>query len=148
MSKAFAPGVRGMSIASILAILIGVLHTLGLANEPPNENWAAAQDAMRNATIEAGSLSMSLAGVFEAVWIQTGILLVIVGLANIVAVTAVPGEVAVPLARRLSILHAISAVLMAALIARYMIPPPFVAFVVLTIAFGFAAYFARGSRES
>ena len=125
-------------------MLVGVLHTLGLANDPPNEAWAQAIEAAKSATIEAGPISLSFYEVYESVWIQVGALLVMYGAANLIVAMKVSAADAQNLIRALARFNAVAFLALTIFFGYYQIPPPFISFAILTILFGFAS-FGRGN---
>lgn len=143
MNQFFGKGRRGFAIASVLTIVIAILHTMGLANDPYDENWAAAEEAMRAATIPIGSLSTSFHKVFVGAWIQVGVLMALVGVQNLVILGAASGEFTA--IRRMSIVDGVACAGLAALFAVYLVPPPLIAFTLLAVAFFVSAATARAA---
>lgn len=145
----FRPGVRALTIASLLTFVVAVLHTLGLANDQaPDPQWASALDAMRGATVEAGPFAFSLYDVLAAVWIQVGVLLVMLSGKNLLLIALVPPQAQPRVIRALSLFDAACCGVLTILSAVYAIPPPLVSFALLTLAFLAAAAFARGPAKT
>lgn len=143
MNTFFKRGHRLFSVASVLTILIGILHTMGLLNEPYNQDWAAAEDAMRGAAIEIGPLTMTLEGMFIGAWIQVGVLLALLGVKNLAVLLALPADGAGVIVRTLSMIDGLTYLGLAALFAVYTIPPPLISFLILAILYFAAAGGAR-----
>lgn len=135
VAKLLRRGNRAFTVASLLMILVAVGHTMGIANDPPDENWATAQDAMKAATVEAGPVEFTLYGVFVSVWIQVGALLAMIAMMNLIVMITAPDDALPELIRALSIFQAVAFGLLTVLFAVYQILPPLIAFALLTVAF-------------
>ncbi len=135
----FMKGIRTFAVSSVLTVIIGILHTTGLANDPPNDAWADAYEAARAATLEAGPFSMSLYGTFAGVWIQVGALLIMLGIKNLLVVSALRADHAPRIAARLAAFDCVCFAALTGLFVYFEIPPPLISFAVLTVLFGVAA---------
>lgn len=138
----FRRGTRTFVVASVLTMAIGILHTAGLSNEPPNEAYAAAMESMKAASLTFEPFEMTLWGAFESVWIQVGIFLVLLGVKNIVVVATASSR---DVFRQVRVLSAADCGVYAAftgMFVYYQIPPPLLSYAVLTILFFASAIIA------
>jgi hypothetical protein len=147
MNALFKRGHRLFSIASLFTIIIAVLHTLGIINEPYNDQWAAAQEAMRAATVDVGPATMSFESLFFGVWIQVGVLLALLGVKNLAILLAAPAGGTRNVVRTLSIIDGLVYAGLAVLFAVYTIPPPLISFIFLAILFFGAALSSRAIEK-
>ena len=131
----YAKGSRGFAAASWLMLLVAVAHTLGLLNEAPTDEWAAAIDGMKEATMAVGPFDMNFWGLYVALWIQVGALLVMLAGCNLLLVFTVPTEQVRKPVRALSILESGICAALCALFLYYQVPPPAISFALLTVAF-------------
>lgn len=139
----FARGNRLFTAGSLLTIVVGALHTTGLANDPPNDAWADAFEVTRVATLSAGPFTMSLYDLYVGVWIQVGALLLMLGLTNLIVVSTTAGNTSA--LRAIAIFDCISFALLTTLFVYCQIPPPLVSFALLTLVFaGAAGSLSRG----
>lgn len=137
------PGVRALTVACGLTLVVAALHTLGIAGDPPDARLAAVLEEMRGTTVGSGWFTFSLYAVFESVWIQVGVLLVMLAGKSLVAVAVVSPESRARVVRALSLFDALFYAGLTAGFVYYRIPPPLVSFAVLTVAFVVAAALAR-----
>ena len=147
LSTLFRRPYLAFTVASLLTVLVAVLHTLGLTGKPPDATWADAYDSMRQASVAAGPFEFTLYEVLESVWIQVGVLLVLLALSNLVTLVAAPEDARRSVVRALSALHGAFYILLAAFFWYYRIPPPLLSFALLAVAFG-VAWLAAGRSSS
>lgn len=133
--------------ASLLTLTVAVLHTTGLANDPFNDDWAAAVEAMRAANIDVGPMNMTFHGVFVGLWLQVGVLLALLGVKNLAVLLATPADGAHRVIRVLSAIDCIAYAGLTAIFTVVIIPPALVSFAVLTLAFLIAAILSRGAES-
>jgi len=139
MKKLLERGNRAFTIASLLTITVAIAHTTGLTNEPFNEEWAAAIEAMEKAKVEIGPMTMSFDGLFLGLWLQVGALLALLGVKNIVLLICLPDDASHKVIRALSIVDCVGYAGLAMTFYIVVIPPALVSFVVLTLAYLIAA---------
>jgi hypothetical protein len=131
------------TVASVLTILVALLHASGLASELPDASWKLAEQAMRDAGLERGFFRFNLYGVFESVWLEVSVLLAMMGGKNLLLLGVVPVEARSATVRALSWLDGIGYALLAAFFLYYRLPPPLISFAVLAALFLLAGALAR-----
>jgi len=139
MNKLLKRGNRSFTVASLLTIAISIAHLTGLTNEPFNEDWEIAFDAMQKATVEIGPMTMSFDGLLLGLWLQVGALLALLGAKNLVLLLVLPEDASHNAIRALSIVDCIGYAGLAVIFLIVVIPPALVSFTILTVAYLFAA---------
>ncbi len=143
MKNLFRRGTRMFTVASLLTLVVAMAHMTGLTNEPFNDDWATAIDAMNNATLELGPMMMSFHGLFVGLWVQVGVLVALVGVKNLAVLVVMPGEVAGRVARALCVIDCITCAGLTAFFAVNVVPPALVSFAILTITYFAGAILTR-----
>ncbi len=126
-------------VASMLTLIVAILHTTGLANDPFNDDWATAIEAMRTANIDIGPMNMTFHNLFQGLWIQVGVLLALLGAKNLAVLFVVPADASRKVVRALSVVDCIAYAGLTTVFAILAIPPALISFAVLTVAFLLAA---------
>jgi hypothetical protein len=135
MNKLLRRGNRAFTVASLLTIAISIAHLTGLTNEPFNEDWAVAFEAMQNATVDIGPMTMSFDGLLLGLWLQVGLLLALLGVKNLALLLVLPEETSHNVIRTLSIVDCIGYAGLAVIFLVVVIPPALISFIILTVVY-------------
>ena len=144
----FQKGHRLFTLASAIAILIAILHTTALMNVPDDENWTAAFDAMKLATVAPETPKPSLYEVLIGAWIQIGALLFMMGAKNLVLLTVLPPDSTPRVIRVICRLDGLAYAALAILFFYVRIPPPAISFALLAILYLACGWTARLSSAT
>ncbi len=140
-------GTKAFAFASILTIVVAIAHMTGLNNDPFNDDWAAASTAMQQAKLEIGPMTMSFQGLFVGLWVQVGVLLVLLGVKNLAVLFVVPGDLAGRVARTLCVIDCITCLGLAVFFALNAVPPALVSFAILSVAYLVGAITSSGKES-
>ena len=129
----FKKGTRLYSTATILLVLVAALHTLGLFNEPVDEDGVALVEAMRAYTVDVGmGMHPSVYDVQMSLGLTMPIFMVFLTLLSIVVLYGSPTAA---LLRRVTLVNAVCMWSLAVLYWVYQVFPPLISFVLVGVLY-------------
>ena len=127
--KMFKRGTRLFSLATIMLLLIAVLHTFGLFSDPVDEEGIVLVQSMRGYKIDVGmGMHPSVYDVQMSLGLTMSIFMIFLAMLNFIVLYASPTAI---LFRRVTLLNAACMWSLAILYLTYQVFPPLMSFVVI-----------------